>query len=175
MASIYDVVCLTCGEIHHWCKYYPPIDRCDLCGSKLTKYGDWDEEKAVVFGVWSTGENINKTSTEARRRFFEDRKVFRFKLMDGRICSVTLEDRQNMTFRFTLKSGNKKISLIYENDSLSTAVSSLRSDGQPTVDGLLRVEFDGATFEASRAGIQNVLDAVRENITPEIYTLLNAE
>ena len=63
MARIYDVVCLSCGEIFWWCKYDPPEERCPNCGEKLTtEDGDWDFEKAMVFGVGSSSREVRELS-----------------------------------------------------------------------------------------------------------------
>ncbi len=70
MARIYDVVCLNCGERYWWCKYDPPIEKCEFCGQRLSNGEEWNEN-AKVFGVWSSNEDVEKVAKEARARFFE--------------------------------------------------------------------------------------------------------
>ena len=71
MARIYDVVCPHCGEIFQWCKYDPPLERCDNCGARLAhrEHGElvWDAD-VYIFGVWCTGEDAKRVSEEIKRR-----------------------------------------------------------------------------------------------------------
>jgi uncharacterized protein (DUF983 family) len=77
MARIYDVVCPHCGEFHQWCKYDPPIDKCDNCGAKLAheEHGElvWDSD-VLIFGVWSTGDDVKAASERIRREFEAQKK-----------------------------------------------------------------------------------------------------
>jgi uncharacterized protein (DUF983 family) len=77
MARIYDVVCPHCGEVYQWCKYDPPIEKCDNCGAKLAheEHGElvWDAD-VHIFGVWSTSEDVKVASERIRREFEAEQK-----------------------------------------------------------------------------------------------------
>jgi len=81
MARIYDVVCLTCGEVWGWCKYDAPDHKCEKCGAILDHKikeiyyvngcpydRDWDYSKVKVFGVWSTNDAVEHLVKEIKER-----------------------------------------------------------------------------------------------------------
>lgn len=86
MARIYDVVCLKCGHQWEWCKYDAPDTHCPGCGRKVWKRGDkwldrgfishvnWDTSKVCVFGVGSTGKDIERCVKEVKAGLDENRK-----------------------------------------------------------------------------------------------------
>lgn len=171
MARIYDVVCLKCGEVMEWCKYNPPFDKCDLCGSKLTdRTGEWDEGKARVFGVWSSNSDVYATSKRIRIAFFREKVCYRFRLRNGRLCAVRLKEFPE--FWLTLRTGGEKVSLLYVNSHLSEAVNSLREHNCAAESGLLLVEYRGARFSPQHPAAKLILEAIRQNLKPEIAAIL---
>lgn len=167
MARIYDVACLKCGEVMEWCKYNPPFDKCDLCGSKLTdRTGEWDEGKARVFGVWSSNSDVYATSKRIRIAFFREKVCYRFRLQDGRLCTVKL--REFPEFWLTLKTGGEKVSLLYISSALSEAVSLLRDKNLATEAGLLLIRYHGVLYSPQHNAAKTILKAIKENLKPEI-------
>jgi len=76
MARIYDVVCPRCGEIHHWCKYDPPLEKCEFCGYELSCEDEdgepvWKDD-VYVFGVWSSSVEIGEVSKSLREEYLAD-------------------------------------------------------------------------------------------------------
>jgi len=185
VARFYDVVCLRCGEVIDWCKYDPPFKRCPLCNARLTdRSGDWAEGRVRVFGVGSGGREICELSRRLRMEFLEGRGGrFMFRLEDGRLCTLTVEERSSffpeftgssLVYRLALKVGGERVSLLYEGPALSEAVHLLRNYSFAPKDGLLAVEYRGKRYHPQHRAAETVLKAVKENVKPEFAALLQA-
>ena len=132
MARIYDVVCRNCGETYEWCKYDPPFEKCDFCGCRLSK-GEWWNENAGVFGVWSSSDDVYEAAKKARTRFFEERpRGYRFRLPNGVWCTVKLNDYPEFWFHFTV--GGERISLLTRGLNLADKVELLKKRGTVPMD-----------------------------------------
>lgn len=172
MARIYDVVCLKCGEVKEWCKYDPPFDKCDFCGSRLTdRLGDWDERKVWVSGVWSTNRDVEELSDSLRKRFFEERGgQYRFRLKDRRLCIVT-RPCENDVYKFSLKTGGERVILIYNSSVLSEAVNLLRRRKTAIKVGLFAVRYKDAFYFHPNV-IEKILRAIHNNLKPEVEVVI---
>jgi len=169
MARIYDVVCLNCGEIFEWCKYDPPFDRCGFCGCRLSD-GDWWNENAKVFGVWSG--NIYEVAKTARIRFFEERpKGYRFRLPNGVWCNLRLKEYPEFWLRFRVRGEN--IWLLINGLCLADVVELLKRRGLVPKEDLCMAVYKGQSYSPSHPAAQAIVKAVEANEKPEVIAAVN--
>jgi len=172
MASFYDVVCLTCGEVMSWCKYDPPFERCTFCGTKLTRRGYWNQEKVKVFGVWSTSKDVRETSERCRAAFFEERGCYRFRLPDRRLCTV--EMKGGSTFHIHIKAGGRKVLLVCRENEVSEVVSTLKEWGKVCLNRLLGILYRGRFYTPTDPAFKVVVEAVEANERSELQALISS-
>jgi hypothetical protein len=68
MASVYDIVCKYCGGIDEWYKYRDLPEECEHCGANM------DEDDWAIFGVWSTGKQVEEYSKQIKEELEEEKK-----------------------------------------------------------------------------------------------------
>ena len=171
MARFYDVVCLKCGEVYEWCKYDPPFERCDFCGCRLSD-GDWWNENAKVFGVWSGSDDVYEVAKAARIGFFEERpRGYRFRLPNGVWCTVKLREYPEFWFQFRVH--GESIRLLIRDVDLADAVKLLRKRGLVPIDGLCMVAYRNQSYLPLHPTAKIIVKAVEANEKPELVALLN--
>lgn len=170
MARIYDAVCPYCGEILPWCKYDPPIERCDFCGARLSRRGKWVED---VFPA-SDSERLREIYIEKKVQFFRMRGVLRFRAKDGRMCTVSIKERSPTTilFNLMLKAGGEKIELMYKDGYITDQIINLREGGSLTKMGLVSITYDGRTLPADHKAVDIILNAAAMNRSPGVELLM---
>jgi hypothetical protein len=169
MARIYPVVCLNCGEIFEWCKYDPPFERCDFCGCRLSD-GDWWNENARVFGVWSSSGAVYEVAKTARTRFFEERP-YRFRLPNGVWCAVKLREYPEFWLRFRVR--GESIWLLVRGSRLADAIELLKRRGLVPTEDLCMVVYGNQSYSPSHPAARIIVKAVEANEKPELIAAVN--
>jgi hypothetical protein len=168
MARIYDVVCLNCGETYEWCKYDPPFEKCDFCGCRLSD-GDWWNENARVFGVWSSSGDVYEAAKTARTRFFEERPGgYRFRLPNGVWCTIKPKEIAEFWFWFSFKVRGESIWLLFKAPNLADKVELLKKRGTVPTEDLCMVLYRKQSYSPSHPAAQSIVKAVEANEKPEL-------
>lgn len=173
MASIYDVVCLNCGEVYMWCKYDPPIEKCGFCGKRLSRRGKWNEN-AEVFGVWSTNDDVEKVAEAARIWFFEDRpRGYRFRLPNGVLCTIKMGAYPEFWFHFKVR-GERISFLTSDAPRLADAVELLKSAGKVPIGCARVIAYKGRSYWSGDPIALTIVKAIEENEKSEVLAAINA-
>ena len=171
MARIYDVVCPRCGEVTRWCKYDPPIEKCDLCGCKLSRRDSRGEQywkdDVIIFDVGSTSLEVREESKKRRIEFFSDGKRLRFRLWNGLWCTVRMREYPIFELRFRIK--GRTLILLYEEAYLSDAVYFLKEHGVASLTGLEAIEYNGKKYPPNK---KEILRSIMHNEIPEVLALI---
>lgn len=163
MASLYDVVCLNCGEVYYWCKYYPPYEKCSFCRVRLSSRGEWSEN-ARVYGVGSTSPDILETSKTIRLRFFKEKGRVRFKTANGLWCTVKLKEYPAFWFHFRVD--GERISLLYDGrKGLSEIVEALKEHGRAPREQLIAAYYR-RYYMLNHPAVEAILIAIEEKVKP---------
>ncbi len=158
MARFYDVVCLNCGEIYLWCKYDPPIRRCEFCGRRLLKVVDT---------------NAYEVAEATRVRFFEDRpRGYRLRLPNGVWCTIEMGARYPETW-FHFKVRGERITVIIYDEQLADVVSLLRSAGKVLTSKVNMVGYKDRRYPLRHPVASLLIKAIELNEKPEVLAAVN--
>jgi len=168
MARVYDVVCLNCGETYEWCKYDPPFEKCDFCGCRLSD-GDWWNENARVFGVWSSSGDVYEAAKTARTRFFEERPGgYRFRLPNGVWCTIKPKEIPEFWFWFSFRVRGESIWLLFKAPNLADKVELLKKRGTVPMDDVCMVIYKKQTYSPLYPAGLAIIKAIEVNEKPQL-------